>query len=96
MFAIRCASKVGRMATAPRTPLQVDECALSVGRYSVGVPMTRTGEQLVEAYLELIEMLREERPEQMRSEDIDAIVAETGLDRTFIENRVSDHLASVA
>jgi len=58
--------------------------------------MTRTGEQLVEAYLELIEMLREERPEQMRSEDIDAIVAETGLDRTFIENRVSDHLASVA
>lgn len=84
------------MATSPRTPLHVDECALSVGRYSVGVPMTRTGEQLVEAYLELIEMLREERPEFMRSADIDAIAAETGLDRGFIENRVNDHLASVA
>lgn len=84
------------MATTPRTPLQLDDCALSVGRYSVGVPLTRTGEQLVEAYLELIAMVRESRPEELRSDDIDVIVAETGLDRTFIENRVSDHLASVA
>lgn len=74
----------------------MDDCALSVGRYSVGVPLTRTGEQLVEAYLELIAMVRESRPEELRSDDIDVIVAETGLDRTFIENRVSDHLASVA
>ena len=82
--------------TAPRTPLELDDCALSVGRYSVGVPMTRTGEQLVEAYLELIAMLRNSRPEYLRSDDIDLIVEETGLDRSFIENRVNAHLASVA
>ena len=84
------------MAMTPRIPLQLDDCALSVGRYSVGVPLTRTGEQLVEAYLELIEMVRESRPEELLSDDIDVIVAETGLDRTFVENRVNDHLASVA
>ncbi|NNF68270.1 MAG: hypothetical protein HKN01_00745 [Acidimicrobiia bacterium] len=84
------------MANAERTPLELDDCALSVGRYSVGVPLNRTGEQLVEAYLELITMVRDSRPESLRSEDIDVIVAETGLDRTFIENRVSHHLASFA
>lgn len=82
--------------TEPRIPLELDDYALSVGRYSVGIPMTRTCEQLVEAYVELIEMLRDSRPEYLRSEDIDLIVAETGFDRTFIENRVNDRLASVA
>ena len=84
------------MATSPRIPLELDEYALSVGRHSVGLPLTRTGEQLVEAYLELIEMVRDGRPEYLRSDDIDLIATETGLDRAFIENRVNAHLTSVA
>jgi hypothetical protein len=56
--------------------------------------MSRTSEQVIEAYLELIGMLRADRPEDLRAADIDVLVNETGLERSFITNRVASQMAS--
>ncbi len=82
------------MDSEDRTPLEVGPCALCVGRVSVGFPMSRTSEQVIEAYLELIGMLRADRPEDLRAADIDVLVNETGLERSFITNRVASQMAS--
>lgn len=78
--------------TSNRTPLEVGEAALSVGEHSVGLPRARTRDQVVEAYLELIELVRDQHPEHFRDEDIVVLASETGLEREFIENRVRSHL----
>jgi hypothetical protein len=81
--------------TAPiRTPLEVGLTDLSIGQYSVGLAPSRTGEQLVQAYLELISLVRHDQPEYLREEDIDTMVEATHLDRTFIQNRVTAYLAA--
>lgn len=82
------------MDTTERTPLEVGFTDLSIGSYSVGLAPTRTGEQLIEAYLELIALVRRDRPEYLRDGDIDTLATETRLDRSFIKNRVANHLKS--
>ena len=82
------------MDSEDRTLLEVGPCALCVGRVSVGFPMSRTSEQVIEAYLELIGLLRSDRAEDLRAADIDVLVAETGLERSFITNRVASQLSS--
>ncbi len=82
------------MVTEDRTPLEVSPSALSVGRTSVGFPLSRTSENVIEAYLELIGLLREDRPEDLRAADIDTLVDATGLERSFITNRVASQLTS--
>ncbi len=83
------------METTERTPLEVGFTDLSIGSYSVGLAPTRTGEQLVEAYLELITLVRRDRPEYLRDGDIATLAAETKLDHAFIKNRVANHLTSI-
>jgi len=78
-----------------RSKLEVSEYSLAVGEHSVGIPFSRTSDQLVEAYLELITLVRDQRPTELRLDDIDVIEAETGYERTFIENRVNAHLESL-
>lgn len=82
------------MPTPSRTPLEVGLTDLSIGRYSVGLAPSRTNEQLVQAYLELISLVRQDQPEYLRDEDIDTMVEATHLERSFIENRVTTHLAT--
>lgn len=82
------------MNTTGRTPLQVGFTDLSIGTHSVGFAPTRTGEQLVEAYLELVTLVRRDRPEYLRDGDIAILAEETKLEHSFIENRVANHLAS--
>jgi hypothetical protein len=82
------------MTTPIRTPLEVGLTDLSIGQYSVGLAPSRTSEQLVEAYLELISLVRHDQPEYFREEDIDTMVEATHLDRTFIQNRVNAYLAA--
>lgn len=81
---------------SPRTPLEVGVTDLSIGDLSVGLAPSRTGEQLVLAYLELISLVRESDPEYLRDEDIDTLVGATHLDRAFIQNRVNNHLSSLS
>jgi len=81
------------MTTPARTPLEVGLSDLSVGEYSVGLAPSRSSEQLVEAYLELISLVRSDHPEYFRDDDIDALVAATHLERSFITNRVHAHLS---
>lgn len=78
-----------------RIPLEVTECALAVGEHSVGFPLSRTGNQLIEAYLKLITLVRKTRPDYLRAADVDALSTATGLDRSFIKNRVATHLAAL-
>lgn len=82
------------MAT-DRTPLEVTAVALCVGEHSVGFPPSRTRDQVIEAYLELVTLVREERPDRLRDEDIVILSTETGLDEAFIRNRVETHLAAL-
>ncbi len=82
------------MAGVDRIPLEVGSTDLSIGQYSVGFPPTRTGEQIVEAYLELVTLIRAIGPDDVRVDDFDMLAATTGLDRSFIENRVYAHLAT--
>ncbi len=76
------------MTQPTRTPLEVNVMDLSIGQYSVGLAPARTGEELVQAYVELVALVRRDHPEYLRDEDIDILVDETGLDRTFVQNRV--------
>ncbi len=82
------------MTTPTRTPLEVGLTDLSIGEYSVGLAPSRSSEQLVEAYLELISLVRDDHPEYLRDEDIDTLVESTHLERSFVTNRVNSHLAS--
>ena len=82
------------MESSPRTPLEIGFSCLSIGRHSVGLPPTRTGDQLVEGYLDLISRVRESRPEYFREEDIGLLATETNFDRSYIRNRVVSHLAA--
>ena len=95
MHPIGCKSYDSAMQPGERTALEMGECSLAVGQHSVGLPLSRTSEQVVEAYLELITLVRDGRPEHLRSEDIDTLVRETRLERVFIENRVASHLATL-
>lgn len=79
-----------------RTPLEVGECSLAIGEHSVGFPFSRTGNELVEAYLKLIVLVREDRPDYFRREDVEELATETGLEQTFIENRVKAHLSTIS
>jgi hypothetical protein len=84
------------MNTPDRTALEVGLSDLAIGEYSVGLAPSRTSEQLVIAYLELISLVREDHPEYLRDEDIDTLVEATSLERTFIQNRVATHLATTS
>ena len=78
-----------------RTQLQVGVSDLAIGEYSVGLAPSRTSEQLVEAYLELIGLVRQHEPEYMRDEDFEVLSISTGLDAGFLRNRVTSQLRSV-
>ncbi len=82
------------MDLTDRTPLEIGYTDLSIGRHSVGLAPSRTGEQVVEAYLELISLVRRDRPEYLRDEDINVLATETKLDAPFIMNRVQRHLSA--
>lgn len=82
------------MTTPDRTPLEVGLTDLSIGEYSVGLAPSRSSEQVVQAYLELVSLVRRDHPEYLRDDDIDTLVTATGLDRTFVQNRVKTHLAT--
>jgi hypothetical protein len=82
------------MTTPNRTPLEVGLTDLSIGEYSVGLAPSRTAEQLVLAYLELISLVRKDHPEYLRDDDLDTLVQATSLERSFIQNRVRSHLAA--
>lgn len=82
------------MTTPNRTNLEVGLTDLSIGEYSVGLAPSRTSEQVVFAYLELISLVRDDHPDYLRDDDIDTLVDATGLEKSFIENRVTAHLAS--
>ena len=82
------------MKTPSRTPLEVGVTDLSIGQYSVGLAPSRSSEQLVQAYLELISLVRQDQPEYLRDEDIDILVEATHLERPFIQNRVTSYLAA--
>ena len=82
------------MDLTDRTPLELGFTDLSIGRHSVGLAPSRTGEQVVEAYLELITLVRQDRPEYLRDEDIHVLARETKLDPLFIMNRVRRHLSA--
>ena len=84
------------MTSPTRTPLEVGHSDLSIGEYSVGLAPSRSSEQLVLGYLELISLVRRDHPEYLRDEDIDTMVDATHLDRAFISNRVKKHLFSPA
>lgn len=81
------------MALIDRTPLEVGFSCLSIGAYSVGVPPTRTSEQIVEAYLDLLSLVRRHLPIDIRHDDIDVLASEANLDRSYIRNRVKHHLS---
>ncbi len=82
------------MTTPTRPPLEVGLTDLSIGEYSVGLAPSRSSEQLVEAYLELISLVRNDHPEYLRDDDIDRLVESTHLERSFVTNRVNSHLAN--
>ena len=81
------------MSTPSRTPLEVGLTDLSIGEYSVGLAPSRTAEQLVLAYLELVSLVRQDHPEYLRDDDLDTLVEATSLERSFIQNRVRSHLS---
>lgn len=83
------------MESSGRTPLEIGFSCLSIGGHSVGLPPTRTGDQLVEGYLDLISRVRQSRPEYFREEDIGLLATKSNLDHSYIRNRVVSHLSSV-
>lgn len=82
------------MTISDRTPLEVGLTDLSIGEYSVGLAPSRSSEQVVQAYLELITLVRCDHPEYIRDSDIDTLVEATHLERSFVQNRVKSHLAA--
>ena len=75
------------MISPERTPLEVGTTALAIGEYSVGLAPSRTCEQLVAAYLELVSMVRRDHPEYFREGDFAALAAGTARDSSFFRNR---------
>lgn len=82
------------MTIPDRTPLEVGLSDLSIGEYSVGLAPSRSSEQVLQAYLELVSLVRHDHPEYLRDDDIDTLVDATHLERAFVQNRVKSHLAS--
>lgn len=82
------------MANPARNPLEIHPADLSIGSRSIGLPPSRTSEQIIQAYLELVSQLRQDRGYQFRSDDIEVLAQETRLDRSFIEKRVRSHLSA--
>ena len=78
-----------------RIGLEVGVTDLSIGEYSVGLAPSRTSEQLVEAYIELVTLVRRDHPEYLRDEDLDILAVSTGLDTGFLRNRVTSQVASL-
>jgi len=66
--------------------------ALAIGAYSVGVAPTRTSEQLVAAYVELVALVRRDHPEYLRDDDFDVLAAATTQPASFFRNRVVSNL----
>ncbi len=81
------------MSSPQRTPLEVGTTALAIGEYSVGLAPSRTCDQLVAAYLELVGMVRNDYPEYFREEDFDALARATAHDSSFFRNQVVSRLA---
>lgn len=79
-----------------RTALEVGFSDLSIGSYSVGLPPSRTGEQIIAAYIDLVTLVRRDKPKYLRDEDFIVLSNETNLDCAFIKNRVKTHLANEA
>ena len=82
------------MMNTARTPLEVGMSDLAIGKYSVGLAPSRTAEHLVEAFLDLIGLVRQDDPEFLRDEDIVMMADATGIDAQFLRNRVNNHLAA--
>ena len=83
------------MANLQRTSLEVGLSDLSIGEYSVGLAPSRTSEQLVEAYLELVGLVRRDNPEYLRDEDFAVLADSTGLELAFLRNRVTSQLETL-
>lgn len=83
------------MATTARIPLEIGFSDISIGGYSVGIAPTRTCEQIVEAYLTLITLVRRDIPDYLRDEDIVTLAAETQFDVGVLRNRVTKHLSAL-
>lgn len=70
--------------------LEIDDFAMSLGSLSVGLPSTRTADDLYRRYLELLRLARHgsasglEPPEG----DVAVLVAATGRDRDFVVGRL--------
>ncbi len=86
---------VNHMTSPQRTHLEVGTTALAIGEYSVGLAPSRTCEQLVSAYLELVTMVRRDHPEYFREEDFDALATATTRDADFFHNQVLSQLEPV-
>ena len=82
------------MTGEPRISLEVGSTDLSIGQHSVGFPPTRTGEQVIEAYLELMTLIRAMGPDDVRMDDVCVLARTTGLDESVVLNRVITHLAA--
>ena len=77
-----------------RTPLEVGTTALAIGEYSIGLAPSRTCEQLVAAYLELVGIVRRDHPEYFREQDFDALASATAKDAPYFRNQVVSQLQS--
>ena len=83
------------MTNTQRTPLEVGVSDLSIGEYSVGLAPSRTSEHLVEAYIELVSLVRRDNPDYLRDEDFETLSDSTGLEPRFLRNRVTSQLQSL-
>lgn len=75
------------MTNPERIPLQVGTTDLAIGEYSVGVPPARTCDELVEAYIELVYLVRRDYPEYFREEDFVALAEATTQECSYFRNR---------
>jgi len=76
------------MSSPERTPLEVGSSDLAIGEYSVGLAPTRTCDQLVIAYLELVALVRRDHPDYLRDADFQALADATTQEPAFFRNRV--------
>ena len=84
------------MESLGRNELEVGFSDLSIGHCSVGLPPSYGCEQIIEAYLDLITMVRIDRPDYLRDGDIATLSERTKLDEGFIMNRVRNHLSGLS
>ncbi len=84
------------MTSPQRTPLEVGITDLAIGEYSVGLAPSRTSEHLVEAYIELVTLVRRDNPDYLRDEDFETLAGSTGLEAKFLRNRVTSQLQSLS